>query len=418
MNLIDKIDLDLAWKRVKNDSKTDFILLSYLFQSYDRYIESNLKKLKEKINSRYKVTELYEMDVPKPHFVLRPGAVPKIEDRIYYQALVDSIAPEVEKKLIPISDNVLFSNRLSEDDKDSIMFKPTSKLWSDFEQKVRDNHHEGKTVLVITDIVGYFENIDLNILKEGLLRIGCDIELVERLYELLKSWKRTTGINRGIPQGLWPSDFLGNIYLDPVDKYMRRHGYNYFRYVDDIRISCKSIPEARKALKTLVEELRRLNLNVQTKKTAIYAGTNVKRYIDELSERMSKIQEEVIETLKEEIAEEKLAEVRGAFWGSPYGGFSLQYSDIEDEVEAEVEERQDIIENESLRKFYEDAIKDIFPTSKHLRFCLNRLSQLNDDIAVDKALNLLRDMPYESNTIISYLKNFPDREQIRVKVIE
>lgn len=415
MNLIDKIDLDLAWKRVKNDSKSDFILLSYLFQSYDRYDDENLKNLKEKIDNGYKVTELWEIDVPKPHFVLRPGTVPKIEDRIYYQALVDSIAPEVEKKLIPIADNVLFSYRLSENIEDPVMFQHTSKLWSDFEQKVRDNQSNGQTVLALTDIVGYYENIDHNILKECLLRFGCDLEIVSQLYDLLKSWKRTTGINRGIPQGLWPSHLLGNIYLDSVDKYMLRHGYNYFRYVDDIRISCASIPEARKALKTLVEELRRLNLSVQTKKTVIYAGDKVNRYIDELSERMSRIQEEVREAIKEDIAEEKLADAEDDYIGGLYSGSSIQYSDIE---EAAIEEYQDIIENESLRKFYEDAIKDKFPTAKHLRFCLNRLSRLNDDIAITKAVELLRDMPYESNTIVLYLKNFPDHEEIREKIID
>ncbi|MFA5847571.1 MAG: reverse transcriptase domain-containing protein [Thermodesulfovibrionales bacterium] len=414
MNLLDKLDLDLAWARVKNDSKTDFILSSYLFQIYERHLEENLKKLREKIAQGYRVSELWDIDVPKPHFVLRPGSVPKIEDRIYFQALVDVIAPEVEKKIIPTTDKVIFSHRLSEKPNDSFMFRQS--LWNEFEQKVRDNYAAKKTVLVVTDIVGFFEHIDLNILKDMLIRFSCDREISDSIYEVLKSWKRRTNINRGIPQGLWPTDFLGNIYLDSVDKYMLRHGFDYFRYVDDIRISCSTIPEARRALKTLVEELRRLNLNVQTKKTAVYYDGKVKSFIDELSLRMEEITNEVKEALKEEIADEITSET--PYVELPYGGtIRIEFSDIEDEVEAKLEEKKELIEIESLRKFYEDTIKNAFPSSKHLRFCLNRLSQLKDDIALDRALTLLQDMPFESNTIISYLKNFPDNEKIRDRII-
>ena len=43
-------------------------------------------------------------------------------------------------------------------------------LWNEFEQKVRNKFDAGKTVLVVTDIVGFFEHIDLNILKDMLIR--------------------------------------------------------------------------------------------------------------------------------------------------------------------------------------------------------------------------------------------------------
>lgn len=175
--------------------------------------------------------------------------------------------------------------------------------------------------------------------------------------------------------------------------------------------------EARKALKTLVEELRRLNLNVQTKKTAIYHDSEVKSFIDELSKRMTKIKDEVKEALKEEIAGEIIDKAQDS--ELPYGGtIRIEFSDIEGEVEAELEEKEELIEIESLRKFYKDTIKNTIPSSKHLRFCLNRLSQLKDSIAIERALDLLQDMPYESNTIISYLKNFPDNKKIRERIIQ
>ncbi|MEH1905923.1 MAG: RNA-directed DNA polymerase [Nostoc sp.] len=43
-------------------------------------------------------------------------------------------------------------------------------------------------------------------------------------------------MSRGIPQGSNASDFLANLFLYELDKIMIGQGYNYVRYVDDIRI--------------------------------------------------------------------------------------------------------------------------------------------------------------------------------------
>lgn len=411
MSLVEKLDLGLAWKRVKADSKTDFIFSPYLYQIYNRFEDVNLKELKEKINRGYKVSGLWEIDVPKPHFVLRPGAVPIIEDRIYFQALVDYIASDIEKKLIPVDQNVIFSHRLSENLKDPLMFKKS--LWANFDQKVRDNYYAGKKYLVVTDIAGYFEHIDHILLRKALLNFGSDEEIIECIYNALKYWKRGTGINRGIPQGIWPSDYLGNIYLDSVDKYMLRQGYDYFRYVDDIRISCNSTAEARKALKELLEELRRLNLTVQTKKTAIYREENVRSYIDELSDKMRSITSEIEEIFRDAVREVILEEITPEADQNPYSEFFAPTIDIEEVVEEVIEEKKETIENESLRKFFNETVVETFPTSKHLRFCLNRLSKLKDEIAVNRILQLLPHMPFESDVIIKYLGEFPNREDIR-----
>ena len=175
--------------------------------------------------------------------------------------------------------------------------------------------------------------------------------------------------------------------------------------------------EARRALKILVEELRRFNLNVQTKRRTFIMAAKVKSFIDELSERMAEIKDEVKEALKEEIAG-RLSTRPNILNCLMVEQFISNLADIEDEVEAELEEKKELIEIESLRKFYEYAIKNTIPSSKHLRFCLNRLSQLKDGIALNRALDLLQDMPYESNTIISYLKNFPDNKNIRARIIQ
>ena len=48
MNLVDNLNLDLAWARVKNDSKTDFILSSYLSRPMSGISKKILKNFKKK----------------------------------------------------------------------------------------------------------------------------------------------------------------------------------------------------------------------------------------------------------------------------------------------------------------------------------------------------------------------------------
>ena len=73
----------------------------------------------------------------------------------------------------------------------------------------------------------------------------------------------------GLPQNRDASSFIANIVLDAVDKSMVNKGYDYFRYVDDIRIICTDEFEAKRALNDLIFELRKFGLNINSKKTVI-----------------------------------------------------------------------------------------------------------------------------------------------------
>jgi hypothetical protein len=59
-------------------------------------------------------------------------------------------------------------------------------------------------------------------------------------------------------------------------------GYDYYRYVDDIRIICRDKFHARKAIKMLSEELRKIDLSLNGYKTKIleYGSSGHKEFID------------------------------------------------------------------------------------------------------------------------------------------
>ncbi|WP_140385665.1 RNA-directed DNA polymerase, partial [Vibrio parahaemolyticus] len=90
---------------------------------------------------------------------------------------------------------------------------------------------------------------------------------ISTLSTLLKKWCYSE--SHGLPQNRDASSFIANVVLDAVDKKMVEKGYDYFRYVDDIRIICNDEMEARRALNDLIFELRKLGLNINSKKTEI-----------------------------------------------------------------------------------------------------------------------------------------------------
>src|SRR5690606_37498641 len=77
--------------------------------------------------------------------------------------------------------------------------------------------------------------------------------------------------DHGLPQNRDASAFLSNILLSCVDSEMTKKGYDYYRYVDDIRIIANSELHARRALQDLIRQLRTVGLNINANKTEILA---------------------------------------------------------------------------------------------------------------------------------------------------
>lgn len=90
---------------------------------------------------------------------------------------------------------------------------------------------------------------------------------IATLDRLLIQW--TFSQDHGLPQNRDASSFLSNILLLAVDRKMTRKGYDYYRYVDDIRIIASSEAHARRALQDLIRELRTVGLNINANKTEI-----------------------------------------------------------------------------------------------------------------------------------------------------
>jgi len=209
---------------------------------------------------------LLKIDVPKPNFTIRPMARPNIIEWLFYEAIINYFTKLILKNKEICKPSYSILNFLKE--KGNKKENP----WIKFDNKSRELYYnDGYKWAVVTDITGYYENISLTELRRRIIDfIGNDndLKLIDFLLKMLKNWSRERIEDYGIPQGPSASGFLGDIFLDSIDRIMEKYE-GYFRYMDDIRIFCKEEIQAKLALKDLVLALRNLKLNINAKKTDI-----------------------------------------------------------------------------------------------------------------------------------------------------
>lgn len=241
--------------------------------------------------------------IPKSTYSQRPGSVLPYRDRVVCQAILLCIAPEIDQLLSPnvwswrvkqsaknqSPERVSKSGIFRETDISKFPFlkkrtvrkyfdpfSPWYALWPEFDRYTLSYLRKSNFKwLVVSDIAGYFENIELSLLSRMLHRaLPGSPRTVNLLMDHFDAWVDTlydgTKVDRGIPQGNSISGFLGNFFLKPVDDFFQpRKELQYFRYVDDVRILARTEDDARKAALDLEQQIRGLKLNLQSAKTKI-----------------------------------------------------------------------------------------------------------------------------------------------------
>jgi RNA-directed DNA polymerase len=90
--------------------------------------------------------------------------------------------------------------------------------------------------------------------------------LRQGVLESAKEWEPT---NSGTPQGAVISPLLANIYLDPLDHTMARHGWKMVRYADDFVLLCHSEAEAHAVLAEVRQWVEEAGLTLHPEKTRL-----------------------------------------------------------------------------------------------------------------------------------------------------
>jgi hypothetical protein len=205
------------------------------------------------------------LEVPKAGWNIRPGLALSIRDQLAYHYASLHAATRLAPLLDWSAYTVRFSYRLRMTGK--AWFEREFQGWRSFDTVSLGKINGGAKYVVVADIAGYYENIDIRRLVTELDAAQVGRTTCEQLSKL---WNKWAGVRaRGIPQAHAPSHVFGEFYLDPVDRGLRAYEIEHIRYLDDFRIFATSERQARIHLHELSRLLRDRGLNLQTAKTEI-----------------------------------------------------------------------------------------------------------------------------------------------------
>lgn len=149
------------------------------------------------------------LSVPKAEWHVRPAIILTLEDHVVYNYLALLARSQVAPKLRwSERDGIRFSNHI--DLRGKGWFRHTFVGWKAFDKSSLRRSKEKPHVLV-TDIAGYYENIDIDRLVRDLRAIGVERAVTKLMSSCLNKWAGRRG--KGIPQGYSASDLFAEFYL-------------------------------------------------------------------------------------------------------------------------------------------------------------------------------------------------------------
>ena len=268
-------DLSLSFDRFLRDAYDDFFPdpirykdLSYIKDEILEQVQRDLTKALQGSRVAYATYAFCDWDVPKSNYVVRHAVCLHPVDRIVYSFILQKLGPSIEKNL----SEARYSYRPKNFNSKRLFGKRIVDQWIRFRTNLKKyikEHAEFKYV-VSTDIAGFYEYVHITDFKKQMYNL-CNAKN-DRLIELLTVFLRSCAPSNhsGIPQNYDPSSYLASAFLDFLDKDLEAGGWKHFRYVDDIKVACKTKRDAQLAIIELIRSLRRFNLNLATHKTEIW----------------------------------------------------------------------------------------------------------------------------------------------------
>ncbi|QFI61951.1 hypothetical protein D0Y83_00620 [Qipengyuania flava] len=403
----EKLDFDLALKRIKNDLKTDFIYAPHLGLIFSKAGDDLIGALKADLSTNGYAPGLpLTMEVPKSFRIpvgttkrlgpayTRPGSILGPKDRLMYQAFADIAAPIIDGGLDGARS---FSHQISTD-KAEAMFQPTRKCWNDLQSKLTEHSNSDDVQYVMRlDIANYFGSINQHLLINVLSDAGLEKWASERLEVTLTALTGARS-SRAIIQGVFPSDLFGNFYMAPVDRFLDDLGVRSARYVDDLYIFVESVDAADKLMRELIPFLRSYDLSLNESKSSI------------LPKNLLATMEPDLEALFQAAVDEISDQFDDEDFDADYG-FQSEWEDEEEEGEAE--EPHDDIELSATIQLFNSM--DQYPGQEENveRFCLPLFAKADSPHAISHVIDAFRKRPAMAQIYSSYLANFLDNSIVR-----
>lgn len=130
----------------------------------------------------------------------------------------------------------------------------------------------GRSFVVNVDVRQAFDNVQHSLLRPELTRLGCATELQNVMLSLATAGNRTdTGINQGCPLSPQLLNLVLHTALDVL--FMGNLASRFYRFADNLVVTCHSQEEANRALKQIDARLGSVGMSLRDDAPAIvYVG--------------------------------------------------------------------------------------------------------------------------------------------------
>ena len=261
-SLVDKVyklkNLALAWDKVKGNDGAGGID-GQTIKEFEADAEQHRQRLHDELaGDTYRPQPVRQQLIPKAG---QPGkfralGIPTVYDRVCQQAVLNRLEPIFE----PLFDDASFGYRRRRSAKDAL-----SKVWREL--------RAGQEWIVDADLKNFFGTVEHEKLLALVRQRIADGRVLRLLRSMLEAGCMVDGgltpTTTGVPQGGVVSPVLSNILLTPFDREMRARGYQLTRYADDWVITCRTRPEAERALAEATVILTALGVTLNAEKTRI-----------------------------------------------------------------------------------------------------------------------------------------------------
>jgi hypothetical protein len=281
-DIADTANLRRAIRFVLHDKEDEVVVdplndIPFL-ENLDVHIPDLSAKLR---NGTYEPRRVTVVETARGAFTTRPLSVMEFDDWLVAQAILSVVGEKLDSKIPAAS----FAFRLNPDrDRSSRdkFFKAWYREWPRFVRRIRSAVSATYPCLVVTDIAGYFEQIDLPLLSDMILAAGIPPETVNLIFSQLEKWRWREGFaisrNRGLLQGNDLASAYANFYLSDIDESLEQSGVKHQRFMDDFAIHVKTPTEGKRTLRELAIALRRKGLTLNKAKTRILEGDKTEEH--------------------------------------------------------------------------------------------------------------------------------------------